>query len=80
MFLSLDLRVCFCLIKAPKGVSLLLYLIRYQFCTFPMGPFLSLGVQKCSFRGTDKKVQKCTYDSAHTLIGYSWSDKALVPF
>lgn len=29
--------------------------------------FVSLGVQKFSFRGTDKKVQKCT-NVQHTLL------------
>ena len=37
-----------------------LFLIMYQFWTFPMGTILSLGVQTCSFRGTDRKAQKCT--------------------
>ena len=33
---------------------------RYFFVPGHKGTFLSLGVQKCSLRGTDKKVQKCT--------------------
>lgn len=33
---------------------------RYIFVPGHEGTFLSVGVQKYSFRGTDKKVQKCT--------------------
>ena len=65
----LNLKVCICLIKVQNGVSLQWYPItvqtlylsnQYIFVPGHKGTFLSLGVQKCFLRGTNKRVEKCT--------------------